>query len=383
MMSNIPEEENDIVIPPPTLTLTEISQALHMYITKHSLQDRNDTSIVNCDSTFRDIFNCDRMLYSAMISLLKKRNMIVKVISVLIEEEEDGEDEDVEFNGGNEMQRRRLIHDLRREQEKKLKDVGEEKGESEEPIVLTYIMTVDGATTLYRGGSSTTGVTMSSCANEVGDVNTVGNMAKEGVSQSGDVVTTTASTTKRSREENEEESALVADSINSKRIKTTTMNSSSSTPPTTETETALPPSLVSYDIDIHIPTVYHNRTREILRRIKRREFEYTSSRTKALKTLLSTITGSSSKCEEEEAKNRIEEVVTGNGLTTEYHGMTLLSLAKAAPASSEARMNCHVDVRTSLLLERIEEHVGRLGILKEIVRDCCRFGGSSSSERVG
>lgn len=102
--------------------------------------------------------------------------------------------------------------------------------------------------------------------------------------------------------------------------------------------------------------------------MKRREFEYTSSRTKALKMLLA------AKADEDAVKSKIEDVVSGRSLSSD-HVPVLLALAKAAPPGSEARNAAHVDARMTLLVERIQHHARMAKACWEIV-DACR-GGSS------
>lgn len=141
----------------------------------------------------------------------------------------------------------------------------------------------------------------------------------------------------------------------------------------TSTPSPTPPSfpditqnMLSCDVDIDVPHLFHSRCRDILRRIKIREYEYTSCRTKALRTVELT------KAAEDVVKDRLENIVKGKALTA-GHLPVLLALAKAAPKGSEARISAHTDAKTSLLVERLEEHCERARACWEVV-EICRGG---------
>ena len=109
------------------------------------------------------------------------------------------------------------------------------------------------------------------------------------------------------------------------------------------------PSLLQLDMDIWVPSLFPFRCREILRRIKRRELEYTSSRTKARYILMAR----KSK-DEENVKVKIEDSVA-----KELLGRDMIpvqnALAKAALPRTEARMVSHTEARLSYWVERLEE----------------------------
>jgi hypothetical protein len=108
-------------------------------------------------------------------------------------------------------------------------------------------------------------------------------------------------------------------------------------------------SLLQLDMDVSVPTLFPFRCRELLRRIKRRELEYTSSRTKA-RYLLSARRPKS----DESAKLLIDEVVGGRAIDTELQPV-LAALAKSTPPNTEARMASHYDMRLGYLVERARE----------------------------
>jgi hypothetical protein len=110
-----------------------------------------------------------------------------------------------------------------------------------------------------------------------------------------------------------------------------------------------PPALLQLDMDVWVPSLFPFRCREILRRIKRRELEYTSSRTKARYILMARKAK-----DEEDVKNKIGQVVA-----REHLGRDLIpvqnALAKAALPRTEARIVHQTDARLSLLLAKLEE----------------------------
>jgi hypothetical protein len=123
------------------------------------------------------------------------------------------------------------------------------------------------------------------------------------------------------------------------------------------------PSVLSFDTDVYVEGVFHYRARELLRRIKRREFEYTSSRTRARNLLVA------GRANDELVRERIEDTVCGRGYTAE-HIPVWLALAKAAPAKSEARAAAQMDAKMCLLLERLEHHSRAAQAAWDVVNAC-------------
>ena len=109
------------------------------------------------------------------------------------------------------------------------------------------------------------------------------------------------------------------------------------------------PSLLQFDMDIFVPSLFHYRVREILRRIKQREFEYTSSRTKARNFLLA------SKCNEELIRLKMDECTKGQGYGSKVHIPIWLALARAAP-DGEARRSAQLDARLCLCLHKARQY---------------------------
>lgn len=137
---------------------------------------------------------------------------------------------------------------------------------------------------------------------------------------------------------------------------TTTSNYNTSAPTT--------PNLLQLDMDVSVPALFPFRTRELLRRIKRRELEYTSSRTKARYILMARRAQS-----EDLVKTRIDQVVAGHSLHEDLQPV-LAALAKAAPPHSEARMALHYDLRMSYLLARLRERQHHAMAAWKLVRAC-------------
>lgn len=125
------------------------------------------------------------------------------------------------------------------------------------------------------------------------------------------------------------------------------------------------PNLLSCDIDIDVPHLFHSRTREILRRIKIREYEYASCRTKALRLV------QHSRVSENDAKILLEDVIRGKGMTKD-HIPVCLALAKASQSGSEARIGSHIDARMSMLMGRLEHHTRNAQACWELVKHCHR-----------
>jgi hypothetical protein len=113
------------------------------------------------------------------------------------------------------------------------------------------------------------------------------------------------------------------------------------------------PSLLSFDMDVAIPSLFNYRARELLRNVKRREFEYTTCRTKARYLLVA------SKGNEETVKNKIEQAISGQGFVADNIPV-FLALARAAHPNSETRSNSQIDARTCDLMERLEESYGQV-----------------------
>jgi hypothetical protein len=115
-------------------------------------------------------------------------------------------------------------------------------------------------------------------------------------------------------------------------------------------------SLLQMDVGVTIPSYFPYRARELLRRIKRRELEYTSSRTRA-RWLLQTSTLTKSE-DGRVVRQAIEQAVQQQRLPVSSELIPIyLALAKAAPPQTEARMAGHVDARTAYLWSQLEKQL--------------------------
>lgn len=121
--------------------------------------------------------------------------------------------------------------------------------------------------------------------------------------------------------------------------------------------------VLSFDMDVCIPSFFHWRAREIMRRIKRREFEYTSSRTKGRYMLVA------SRGNEDIVKTKIGECISGYGYVEENVPI-FLALAKAAPPNSEARGVAQADAKTCALIGRLDECTRQAQVAWDLVEDC-------------
>lgn len=134
-------------------------------------------------------------------------------------------------------------------------------------------------------------------------------------------------------------------------------------PQTQENEPVVFPNLLSCDIDVDVPHLYHIRTRDILRRIKIREYEYAQGRTAALRSI------EQSGANEDIVKEYMDHILRGKAYT-KYHIPVLMALAKMAPEGSEARQALHIDMQTACLIDRVEHHVAKVKALWKIVERC-------------
>jgi len=108
------------------------------------------------------------------------------------------------------------------------------------------------------------------------------------------------------------------------------------------------PTVLSFDMDVAIPSFFNYRARDLLRRVKKREFEYTTCRTKARYLLVA------AKGSEDLIKTSIDKAVSGQGFEVDNIPV-FLALAKAAMPHSEARGAAQIDAKTCDIVGRIEE----------------------------
>lgn len=123
------------------------------------------------------------------------------------------------------------------------------------------------------------------------------------------------------------------------------------------------PQVLSFDMDVNVPSFFQWRAREIMRRYKRREFEHTSSRTKGRYALVA------SRGNEDLVKTKIGECIGGQGYLEE-NAPIFLALAKSAPANSEARGANQADAKTCALVGRLDECTRHAQAAWELVEDC-------------
>jgi len=122
--------------------------------------------------------------------------------------------------------------------------------------------------------------------------------------------------------------------------------------------------MLSCDVDVEVPNLFHVRTRDILRRTKYREFEYTSGRIKAIRSLTSARVG------EETAKQIMGDIVTGRGYAP-HHQQAWMALAKGSHDGGEAQKAAWIDLRTATLMEKLEEQCSVARGWWDVV-DACR-----------
>ena len=194
------------------------------------------------------------------------------------------------------------------------------------PIILNYDMTLNGAEPFSKTRPTTTKTTLSSIKQKVDDE---------------------AELTKRRR-------AAASTSPNE-------YDSAAQQQPGSETQPYQ--TMLSVDADIGIPSLFHIRTRDVLRRTKYREFDYTSSRIKALRSLVSM------KIDEVTANHVLGDVVTGKGLAP-YHKQALMAIAAASNPGGEAHRAALIDLRTAALMEKLEEQCSMASGYWRVVDAC-------------
>ena len=253
---------------PNIITMDEAVAAVFFYVRTRGLQDPQDASIINNDEQLSKLFGCNRMLLSAVRTLLIQRGLLVKVEP--------------------------CTH----------------------PIIFNYAMTPDGKEPLEPKKPDV--------APEKNDDAKSGRRRTSTVEKSA------------SAEEEEEEEAPVQ-------------------------------TMLSCDVDVQVPNLYHNRSKDVLRRIKNREFEYTSARTRALRSLLATFV------HEETSKQVLGDAARGRGYAP-YHKKAWMALAQGSVEGGEAQKAAMIDLRTTSLVEKLEERCSMTQGFASVVQSCKGLG---------
>ncbi len=134
-----------------------------------------------------------------------------------------------------------------------------------------------------------------------------------------------------------------------------------------EEEEAPMQTMLSCDIDIQVPNLYHNRSKDVLRRIKNREFEYTSARTRAFRSLLTT------SVHEDTARQVLGDAARGRGYAP-YHKKAWMALAQGSVEGGEAQKAAMIDLRTTSLVEKLEERCTMAQGFASVVEACKGLG---------
>jgi len=134
-----------------------------------------------------------------------------------------------------------------------------------------------------------------------------------------------------------------------------------------EEEEAPMQTMLSCDIDIQVPNLYHNRSKDVLRRIKNREFEYTSARTRAFRSLLTTFV------HEDTARQVLGDAARGRGYAP-YHKKAWMALAQGSVEGGEAQKAAMIDLRTTSLVEKLEERCTMAQGFASVVEACKGLG---------
>lgn len=133
-----------------------------------------------------------------------------------------------------------------------------------------------------------------------------------------------------------------------------------------------------FDMECAVPSLVGYRLRELLRRIKRRELEYTSSRTKARYLLAARRGLRSNAVEDNELRQMIEAAVTNDNLAVPE---VWQALARGAPPNSEARRAAQIEAQLSyLLLEVLPGQCRNARSSRQLVEDCEQLGDDGMEE---
>ena len=151
------------------------------------------------------------------------------------------------------------------------------------------------------------------------------------------------------------------------RRRTSTVEKSSSADEKEEEEEAPMQTMLSCDVDVQVPNLYHNRSKDVLRRIKNREFEYTSARTRAFRSLLTTFV------HEDTARHVLGDAARGRGYAP-YHKKAWMALAQGSVEGGEAQKAAMIDLRTSSLVEKLEERCAMAQGFASVVQACRGLG---------
>ena len=328
---------------PQTLTMKEAVSAIFIYIKDHNLQDRSDLSIINNDDVLTELFGCERIMFSEIQDTLIKRELITLVTQ-----------------------------------------------DNMEPIRLTYIMTNETAVPNPYWKKSNDKM----IKNEKMDLNSVANTNDK----STQITSTSSSQPSTSLHTTKDDNTPNPTPQDTKSLTTRKRGGMKQSEKQTSTINNHEPNPLIFNINVDIPSPFHNKIMELLRKVKQRESEYTNSRTKAIKILQKSIastnyghnntmynsnTNDNHNIEKEEEafiRSKIEEIVSGQGEHTgarkgymsakQSHVPVLLALAKTAPIGSEARNSALIDARMSILLDRLDYHTRVAQMYRDVVKAC-------------
>ena len=121
--------------------------------------------------------------------------------------------------------------------------------------------------------------------------------------------------------------------------------------------------MLSLDVDVEVPNLFHVRTRELLRRTTLRSFEYTSCRIKAIRSLVAT------DVHEDTAKQVVSDVVSGKGYAP-HHKQAIMAISNGAMPGGEVQRAAAIDLRTTALIEKLNEQTVKARKYWDVVVAC-------------
>jgi hypothetical protein len=150
--------------------------------------------------------------------------------------------------------------------------------------------------------------------------------------------------------------------------KSSISTASALTATTTPATSTASPALWQWDMECSIPILFPNRVRELMRRVKRRELEYTSSRTKA-RYLLAARRAK----DEDLIRQYIDQTVASHSYAPDSQ-MVWHALARGAPPHTQARSAATADAQISYLLEQLPAHCRAARQARDVLEICCLVG---------
>jgi len=133
--------------------------------------------------------------------------------------------------------------------------------------------------------------------------------------------------------------------------------------------------MLSLDVDVEVPNLFHVRTRELLRRTTLRSFEYTSCRIKAIRSLVAT------DVHEDTAKQVVSDVVSGKGYAP-HHKQAIMAISNGAMPGGEVQRAAAIDLRTTALIEKLNEQTAKARKYWDVLAACQNLNNKEEKQNI-